>query len=98
MHGEGRLPPFNESTQLIDIFGPPQGYNNLNEPKPFTNEPATLIGFVVSFLAVSWLFVCFRLYVRIRVLRTPGWDDFFVVLYLVSGLDLGKMGRHHSNR
>jgi hypothetical protein len=41
--------PIDDNTQLIDIFGPPT-YNNLNEPKPFTNEPKTLIGFTVSFL------------------------------------------------
>jgi hypothetical protein len=27
--------------------------------------------------------VVFRLYVRFRVVRLPGWDDLFVILYLV---------------
>ncbi|KAK0614708.1 hypothetical protein B0T14DRAFT_570612 [Immersiella caudata] len=71
-----------DNTQLISVFGFPT-YNNFNEPTPFTNRPATLIGFTVSFLAVSWIFVVFRLYVRFRVVRLPGWDDLFVILYLL---------------
>jgi hypothetical protein len=38
-----------DSIRLIDLFGFPE-YDNLGEPKPFTNEPATLIGFTTSFL------------------------------------------------
>ncbi len=41
---------FNESTQLIDIFGPPRDYNNLGDPRPFTNTPGCLIGFTATFL------------------------------------------------
>ncbi len=41
---------FNDSTQLIDIFGPPRDYNNLAEPRPFTNTPECLIGFTATFL------------------------------------------------
>jgi hypothetical protein len=33
--------------------------------------------------ALSWLFVCLRLIVRLAVARIPGWDDLFVFLYLV---------------
>lgn len=33
--------------------------------------------------ALSWVFVCFRLYVRLKVARVPGLDDLFVALYLV---------------
>ena len=32
----------------------------------------------------SWVCVSMRLWVRFKVVRAPGWDDFFVVLYLVS--------------
>lgn len=39
----------NDNTQLINIFGFP-AYNNLNEPRPFSNEPGCLIGFTTSFL------------------------------------------------
>jgi len=39
----------NDNTQMISIFGFPD-YNNFNEPTPFTNRPATLIGFTSAFL------------------------------------------------
>jgi hypothetical protein len=31
----------------------------------------------------SWVCVSMRLWVRLKIVRAPGWDDFFVVLYLV---------------
>ncbi|KAK3356509.1 hypothetical protein B0T25DRAFT_474477 [Lasiosphaeria hispida] len=71
-----------DNTQLISIFGFPT-YNNFDEPRPFTNEPATLIGFTTSFLALSWIFVSLRVFVRLRVVRLPGLDDLFVSLYLI---------------
>ncbi|KAK3944431.1 hypothetical protein QBC46DRAFT_456137 [Diplogelasinospora grovesii] len=71
-----------DSTQLIQIFGPPS-YDNFGEQRPFTNEPECLIGFTTSFLALSWIFVCLRLYVRLRVVQMPGLDDLFVLLYLI---------------
>ncbi|KAK1764360.1 hypothetical protein QBC33DRAFT_572436 [Phialemonium atrogriseum] len=73
---------FNDSTQLINIFGFPT-YDNFSERVPFTNTPGCLIGFTVTFLALSWLFVLPRLYVRLRVVRMPGLDDLFVFLYLI---------------
>jgi hypothetical protein len=39
----------NDNTQLINIFHHPS-YNNLDEPRPFTNEPGCLIGFTTAFL------------------------------------------------
>lgn len=39
-----------DNTRLIDVFGPPRDYNNFQEPKPWTNEPSVLIGFVTAFL------------------------------------------------
>ncbi|KAK1750383.1 hypothetical protein QBC47DRAFT_455295 [Echria macrotheca] len=74
--------PPTDSTQLISLFGPPE-YDNFGEPTPYTNRPETLIGFVTAFLSLSWMFVCLRLYVRLRVVRMPGLDDLFVFLYLV---------------
>ncbi|KAL1844450.1 hypothetical protein VTK73DRAFT_2528 [Phialemonium thermophilum] len=71
-----------DNTLLIDIFGFP-AYNNLEEPRPFSNEPGCLIGFTTTFLALSWIFVCFRLFVRVKIVRLTGWDDLFVSLYLV---------------
>ncbi|KAB5578892.1 hypothetical protein GE09DRAFT_952291 [Coniochaeta sp. 2T2.1] len=71
-----------DNTQLINIFGFPS-YDNFREPVPFTNRASCLIGFTSAFLALSWIFVCFRLYVRLRVVRMTGLDDLFVLLYLI---------------
>jgi uncharacterized protein YybS (DUF2232 family) len=71
-----------DNTQLVAVFGFPE-YNNFNEEVPFTNEPGCLIGFTTSFLALSWIFVCLRLFVRLKIVRMPGWDDLFVFLYLI---------------
>ncbi|KAH8905664.1 hypothetical protein BR93DRAFT_978837 [Coniochaeta sp. PMI_546] len=76
------MPTISDSTQLINIFGFPD-YDNFREPIPFTNQASCLIGFTSAFLALSWIFVCFRLYVRLRVVRMSGLDDLFVFLYLI---------------
>ncbi|OTA92211.1 hypothetical protein M434DRAFT_61763, partial [Hypoxylon sp. CO27-5] len=53
-----------------------------NEPEPISNRPETIWGVVISCMIVSWICVGFRLYVRFRVVRAPGWDDLCVILYL----------------
>jgi len=45
-----------DNTVLLDLFGPPEDYNNFQEPKPWTNEASTLIGFVTAFLVRT----CFK--------------------------------------
>ncbi|KAF1934771.1 hypothetical protein EJ02DRAFT_439661 [Clathrospora elynae] len=50
-----------------------------NEPLPMSNRKATIFGTIVVFLAISWLAVVFRLWVRLRVVKEIGWDDVFVV-------------------
>jgi hypothetical protein len=50
-----------------------------DEPLPLANRKATLFGVTIPFLIVSWMAVIFRLWVRLRVVREPGWDDFFVL-------------------
>lgn len=77
------LPPNIEELRLIDLFGV-GAYNNLDEPKPWSNDAGTLQILTILFLVLSWTFVTFRLYVRLRTVRSAGWDDFFVFLYLVS--------------
>jgi hypothetical protein len=57
---------------------------NLDDPEPLANRKETILGWVITFLIVSWVCVSFRLYVRLKIVRAPGWDDFFVGLYLVS--------------
>ncbi|KAI4866483.1 hypothetical protein F4820DRAFT_249021 [Hypoxylon rubiginosum] len=58
-------------------------YDNFDEPEPLANRPETIWGVVISCLLVSWICVSFRLYVRLRIIRAPGWDDLCVGLYLL---------------
>ncbi|KAJ8112505.1 hypothetical protein OPT61_g5133 [Boeremia exigua] len=51
-----------------------------NEPLPLSNRPETIYGTTITFLVVTWIAVFFRLWVRLRVVREPGWDDLLVVL------------------
>ncbi|KAH7398178.1 hypothetical protein BKA66DRAFT_407290 [Pyrenochaeta sp. MPI-SDFR-AT-0127] len=51
-----------------------------NEPLPLANHKATMFGVTIPFHILSWIVVGFRLHTRLRVVREPGWDDFFVVL------------------
>ncbi|KAF1928617.1 uncharacterized protein M421DRAFT_420501 [Didymella exigua CBS 183.55] len=51
-----------------------------HEPLPYLNRPATIYGWTISFLVVTWFAFSFRLWVRIRVVREPGWDDVLVAV------------------
>jgi len=44
---------------------------------------------------LSWIFVCFRLYVRWRVVKMTGLDDLFVLLYLVGCPNIMNQLREH---
>ncbi|KAI1800229.1 hypothetical protein F4811DRAFT_540126 [Daldinia bambusicola] len=72
-----------EGETLLDLIGI---YNNLDEPVPSWNRPGVIAGVAVSMLCLSSICVVYRLYIRFFVLRAKGWDDYFVLLYLVSGL------------
>ncbi|KAK6956054.1 hypothetical protein Daesc_001324 [Daldinia eschscholtzii] len=61
-------------------------YNNLDEPIPSWNRPGVIATVTASMLCISSICVLYRLYIRFFVLRAKGWDDYFVLLYLVSGL------------
>ncbi|KAH8883058.1 hypothetical protein GQ53DRAFT_831013 [Thozetella sp. PMI_491] len=74
---------YDENELLIDALG--QYYDNFGEPIPWVNHPSVLRGFTLAFWVLSWLAVSFRLYVRTRVVRSAGWDDLFVFLYLICG-------------
>lgn len=39
--------------------------------------------FTEWFKIVTWFAVLFRFWVRFRIVREPGWDDFFVILSAV---------------
>ncbi|ORY65963.1 uncharacterized protein BCR38DRAFT_456638 [Pseudomassariella vexata] len=56
--------------------------NISGEAVPLTNRPSTILGLTISFLLFSWICVAGRLYTRVKIIRSPGWDDLFVVLYL----------------
>lgn len=67
------------------ITGPPQRppastYHNV----PFLNERAPLLGLTITFMIISWICSLSRLYVRFFIKRVPGWDDFFIILTLLS--------------
>ncbi|KAM7216783.1 hypothetical protein V8F06_007893 [Rhypophila decipiens] len=64
--------------------------NNLDEPVPAFNRRETILGLCISFLIVSWVCVGFRLYARFHVIKSPGWDDLFVVLSLIT-MTIGKI-------
>lgn len=57
-----------------------------HESIPLANHKATMFGISIPFHVLTWLMVCFRLHTRFRVVREPGWDDYFVVLAAVFNL------------
>lgn len=67
---------------LLDRLGI---YDNLREPVPSWNRPGVIATVTASMLCISSICVLYRLYIRIFVIRAKGWDDFFVLLYMVSG-------------
>ncbi|KAK7916888.1 hypothetical protein PG985_010496 [Apiospora marii] len=71
-----------DKNSLIGLIG---FYDNLSEPKPVSNYPETIIALAVTFLTITWACVGFRMYTRFFIMYSPGWDDFFVMLVLLSG-------------
>ncbi|KAF3055118.1 hypothetical protein GL218_07726 [Daldinia childiae] len=72
-----------EGETLLDNIGI---YNNLDEPIPSWNRPGVIATVAASMFCISSICVVYRLYIRFFVLRAKGWDDYFILLYLVSGL------------
>ncbi|KAI1372507.1 hypothetical protein F4677DRAFT_432442 [Hypoxylon crocopeplum] len=72
-----------EEETLLDRIGI---YDNLDEPVPSWNRPGVISTVTASMLCFSSICVVYRLYVRVFVVRAKGWDDLFVLLYLISGL------------
>ncbi|KAK8089625.1 hypothetical protein PG997_004586 [Apiospora hydei] len=56
---------------------------NFGEPEPLANKKSTILAVVITFMFFSWTCVSSRLWVRFKIIRDPGWDDFCVVMYLV---------------
>ncbi|KAK7957677.1 hypothetical protein PG988_012525 [Apiospora saccharicola] len=87
MSSSANIPSFPANVgdyRLIDLFGK-GAYDNLGEAKPWSNDASTLKTLTILFMALSWAFVTFRLYIRLRTVRSAGWDDLFVFLYLIAG-------------
>ncbi|KAI0476313.1 hypothetical protein GGR56DRAFT_464727 [Xylariaceae sp. FL0804] len=57
---------------------------NFDDPEPVANRPATIYGVVITFMLMTWICVLLRLHVRFRVVHAAGWDDLYVVLYLLT--------------
>jgi len=60
--------------------------DNLSDPEPTLNRQAAVLGMVLSFMTVAWICGVYRLYVRYFILRCPGWDDYFVILSMLTSL------------
>lgn len=56
------------------------------QPTPWQNEPGPIRGIVMTATTLALLSVAARLFIRLAVLKIPGWDDMFVGLYLVTTL------------
>ncbi|KAJ4294371.1 hypothetical protein N0V90_008061 [Kalmusia sp. IMI 367209] len=54
-----------------------------NEQQPISNRKETIWGTTMPFLFLCWAAVALRMWVRIRVMREPGWDDALVMLAVV---------------
>ncbi|KAH8660490.1 hypothetical protein BX600DRAFT_499645 [Xylariales sp. PMI_506] len=72
-------------SSVLDLLGK---YNNLHDPTPVLNTREAVFGLVIPFLILSWACGATRLYTRFCILKCPGWDDFFVVLVMITTLIL----------
>lgn len=77
-------------TTLVDSIGIA---NNLDEPEPVLNRKEVILGIVIAFNIVTWMCALGRFYVRFRVIKSPWWDDLFVLFSNVSKV---SSSRHHS--
>ncbi|KAF6835507.1 hypothetical protein CMUS01_05731 [Colletotrichum musicola] len=61
--------------------------NYTDDGLPFQNRKSTVIAVIASLLVwvLAWFCVGLRIYVRVHVVRKPGWDDVVVVLALLTG-------------
>ncbi|KAH0438508.1 hypothetical protein CcaCcLH18_03215 [Colletotrichum camelliae] len=56
-----------------------------DEGLPFENRKSTIVAVIASGLVVAWFCVGLRIFVRVRIVRAPGWDDVVVLLALFAG-------------
>ncbi len=62
-----------------------------NYINPDTRGPALVIVELIT-LPIAFVFLALRLYVRIKILRKTGWDDWIMVLAAVSTATLFPRG------
>ncbi|KAH8669128.1 hypothetical protein BX600DRAFT_497070 [Xylariales sp. PMI_506] len=74
------------SSLLTEILA---GASDLDDPVPLSNKRATILGVTIAFMILSWCCGIFRLYTRYFIVHSLGWDDFFLVLLLVTSLSGG---------
>lgn len=67
---------------LVDLIG---AANNLGEPEPTLNRREAILGVIISHQILSWSCALFRFYTRFFIIKSPWWDDLFVLLSMVSG-------------
>ncbi|KAI8634107.1 hypothetical protein F5Y19DRAFT_199580 [Xylariaceae sp. FL1651] len=72
------------SWNVGELLGRETVYDNSHDaPSPF-NYMSTVFGLIFTFEIVSWFCVALRIHTRFR-LQCLGWDDFFVVLFRLTG-------------
>ena len=72
----------NETTTVDYLLSLPY---DPHEPQPVWNQTSVLIGIVATSLIVTWTCAGLRLWTRLQVVFSPGWDDVFVVLFMLAG-------------
>ncbi|KAK1979801.1 hypothetical protein LZ30DRAFT_761582 [Colletotrichum cereale] len=75
-------------TSFYDLIGIA---DNLHDPTPVLNNKSALLGVVISFLVLALLCAMLRIWCRIFIVRACGWDDFFLVLVMIS-ISIGSIG------
>lgn len=70
-------------SSVYDLLGK---VDNLSDPEPVLNSKSATYGIVISFLVFSFLCVFWRIWVRLLVTHSLGWDDVFVILTMLSNI------------
>lgn len=73
---------------VVDLIG---AANNLADPQPTLNRREAILGVIISTQVVSWACGLFRFYTRFFIIKSPWWDDLFVLLSMVSGWPCDKI-------
>jgi hypothetical protein len=70
----------------------------VNYVNPEIRSHGALLAITVVFTTVMVLIISMRLYVRLFVLRTPGWDDLFILIAAVSTFPVPSQNHSHRYR